>query len=496
MVKTNDITEYEVLVQVAHDAGSPPDQFRRFVTKYKYIPLPWQWKFHAAAREADEPDGPVDIGCGGARGPGKSHAVLCQAAMDDCQRVPYLKGLFLRQTGVSAEESFEDLIDKALRGHVQYKYKANKLVFPNGSKILLGGFHTEKDIDAYIGIEYDFIIVEELNQLTEDKYVKIRGSLRTSKPNWRPRMYTSFNPGGLGHGFIKERYIIPNREGREDKTRFIGSTYKENPYLNQEYTDYLEGITGDLGRAWREGDWDLFAGQFFTELRYDIHGFDPFPIPKQWLKFIMHDYGYGHPSATYWGACDEDGDVWLYREYVCKEKTYTEVAEKILEMTPDDEVIEYMVADPAIWAKKGNRSGMSGAEEMQEVLDQRKIVVVPADNDRVNGWGIFREYLRVTDRRGKPHAKLHVSHALNRFWQRIPEQQHDPKKPEDLLKNDEDNEADAIRYGLMSRMSPSKPKKEKKKEIDRYGYPTTSKSLSVYKAMIPEYKGKIGDEKR
>ncbi len=238
--------------EAAKSVGVPKDQARQF-TSHGYFPLPWQWEFHATARLADNPDGPVDIGAGGARGPGKSHACLSQAALDDCQRIPGLKGLFLRQTGIAAQESFDDLVDKVVKGRVQYKKTGSMLSFPNGSKILLGGFQYESDIDKYVGIEYDFIIVEELNQITEDKYTKLRGSLRTSKMNWRPRMYTSFNPGGIGHKFVKERYVIPHMKDEQKETRFIASTYKDNPYLNKEYIDYLDSIKGTLGRFTRSG---------------------------------------------------------------------------------------------------------------------------------------------------------------------------------------------------------------------------------------------------
>jgi len=303
----NDVKE---CVLTAQRAGSPTDQTELFLSA-GYIPYPWQWKFHADCRLADYDDGPVDIGLGGARGPGKSHAVLSQAALDDCQRVEGLKVLFLRQTGTSARESFDDLVSKTLRGHIVYYKTLNSLRFDNGSRIILGGFKDERDIDKYIGIEYDLIIVEELTQLTQEKYEKLRGSLRTSKPNWRPRMYTSFNPGGRGHTWVKERYIIPNRENTETTTRFIGSTYKQNPALNKEYIEYLEGLQGDLGRAWREGDWDLFEGQYFDEWRRDKHVCKPFTIPPEWLRFYSIDpSGRSGITACHWYALDRDGRVY------------------------------------------------------------------------------------------------------------------------------------------------------------------------------------------
>ena len=133
---------------------------------------------------------------------------------------------------------------------------------------------------------------------------------------------------------------------------------------------------------------------------------------------------------------------------------------------------------------------MSGAEELQTVLDKRKIVVTPANNDRVNGWGVVREYMRVTNRKGKQHTKLHLSTNLTWLWETLPAQQHDEKKPEDMLKQINDDGADCLRYILMSRVSPAKEKKSKETK-NRYGYNEKELDLMAYKAKLPEYKGFI-----
>lgn len=286
---------------IAKAVGVSREQAEALINR-GHIPLPWQWEFHAAARQADLPNGPVDIGAGGARGPGKSHAVLAQVALDDCQRVEGLKGLFLRQTGNKAQESFDDLVIKVLRGRVKYTKTGSVLRLGKGCRILLGGFQYEKDIDKYIGIEYDFIIVEELNQITEEKYTKLRGSLRTSKPNWRPRMYTSFNPGGIGHQFVKERYILPHMNDKQKETRFIPSTYRDNPYLNVEYLEYLEGLKGELARAWREGDWDIFPDQAFAEFRRQIHSIKPIKPSLSFEHGLSIDWGYTSKKACAFSA--------------------------------------------------------------------------------------------------------------------------------------------------------------------------------------------------
>lgn len=416
-------------VGVAAKVGCPPDQVERMIQS-QYIPFEWQWKFHAAARQADYQGGPVDIGLGGARGPGKSHAVLSQVALDDCQRVDDLKCLFLRQTGTAAKESFDDLVDKVVRGHVTYTKTSNLLKFPNGSRVLLGGFHDQRDIDKYIGIEYDVIIVEELNQLTDEKYQQLRGSLRTSKEGWRPRMYTSFNPGGIGHAFVKSRYVIPFRENHQTETRFVPSTYKENVMLNTGYIEYLESLEGDLGKAWREGEWDLFAGQFFTEWSQRAHVVNPFPIPLSWFRFRSIDIS-GHAGVTscHWYAVNNDGRVYCYREYYESGKDYDEHAKNICAMSTDEDGLQedyrYTVIDNSAFAKAGF------SETPAEIYEKNGVTgLVPSAKDRVAGWTMVHQYLRYTK---EVIPMLQIFSNCVKIIEEIPMAQTDPKHPEDVL---------------------------------------------------------------
>lgn len=473
----------------ARDSGVPEDQASNLVSK-AYVPLPWQWKFHAACREADKQGGPVKVGAGGARGPGKSHAVLSQIGLDDCQRVKNLKCLFLRQTGKAAQESFEDLIEKTLKGRVSYNYAPSRgvLKFSNGSRILLGGFETEKDIDKYIGIEYDLIAVEELNQLSGEKVDKLEGSLRTSKEGWRPRMYTSFNPGGAGHKQVKATYIEPYRAHKEVKTRFIPSTYKENPYLNIEYTSYLETLGGNLGKAWREGDWDIFEGQFFNEWRESIHVVKPFAIPFSFRKFGAYDHGRAKPACFKWYAIDYDGHVWVYRElYVNKEDgsprwEAEQIAREVYRITEQaGEVLDYVVADSSIFSKTGH------SETIAEIFNKQGVgreggpiplfmPCVKGPGSRIAGWAVMHQYL-YHDENTKP--KIHYFETCFDSIRTIPALLHDKHKPEDLDSNGEDHAADTDSYFLATLKSK------------RTTFPLTS----LEKAEI-RFKEKIGIKKQ
>jgi hypothetical protein len=48
----------------------------------------------------------------------------------------------------------------------EYKQQAAEIHFPNGSKVILGNYKGERDLDRYMGQEYDLIYCMESNQLT------------------------------------------------------------------------------------------------------------------------------------------------------------------------------------------------------------------------------------------------------------------------------------------------------------------------------------------
>ena len=154
-------TPRERYARAGRAAGCPADQLANF-RRGQYVAQPKQLQFHAAARECDRPGGPTQIGQGGARGGAKSHGVVCQIVFDDCYRAPGIKWLYLRSVGASARESFEDMLGKAMPGMMQYYVRARSaLELPNGSRVLLGGFRNERDIDMYIGIEYDGVAIDD-----------------------------------------------------------------------------------------------------------------------------------------------------------------------------------------------------------------------------------------------------------------------------------------------------------------------------------------------
>jgi hypothetical protein len=450
--------ELNEFLTYAHSVGCKEDQLRHFLSG-GYVPQPKQCVFHAAAREADLPGGPDEIGFGGSRGPGKSHSIFAQVALDDCQRAPGLKCLYLRKIGKQAKEQLEDLRLRVLFSIPHHYNRQEGVITFNqwgNSRILLGHFKDEKDIEAYLGLEYDLIAIEEASTLSASKYQALRDSNRTSKSNWRPRIYNSTNPGGVGHVFYKKRFIIPYRTGTEKYTRFIPATIDDNRFIDNDYRRKIEENTGWKLKAYRYGDFDIEAGQYFDSWNYMVHVCKPFQIPDYWVKFGAYDHGYHHPFGFGFFACNEDGEVWLYREIVDRGKRPDEIARMVWQYA-DAAKLQYIVAGHDCWA---TRDGGPDIAKQFKDLGQYSLTLKQANIDRKQGASQMRDYLAhenlIPGLRG---PRLHIFDNCLHTIAQIPAMIRNPDDVEDVLKMDADDDDvdtgddlyDMVRYGIMTR---------------------------------------------
>lgn len=451
----------KLLLAIARECGVPDDALKRFLAA-KYVPQPKQLEFHGAARQCDIDDGPTLVGIGGARGGAKSHAVLAQMVIDDCQRMRGLKFLFLRKVLKAARESFDDLRRKVLMG-VDHDYNRTEgmLVIPkNDSRVILGHFKNESDIDGYLGIEYDGVGVEEGTQLSEDKIRDIGSCVRTSKPGWRPRQYFTTNPGGIGHGWFKRDFIDPARKQTETATRFIFANSRDNVFLNQEYQANLDRLTGWKKAAWRDGDWDIAAGQFFSTWRHDAivrANLRIMPGAPVWCSL---DYGFQHPTVCYLFS-EYDGKKQVIDEHWRRHALAAEHAIDIKNMLARhglviDDLCRFVAGSDA-FAQRGSETGKTIADQ----YDDAGIHLVRANDDRINGAAYFLKLLGRPGEKDEPAIEpiLEISTRCVKLIENIPSLQHDPHRPEDVLKvnldddgNGGDDPYDAARYGLMARM--------------------------------------------
>ena len=467
----------DLFLNAAIAAGCPEDQTRNFVAAKLWL-QERQLAASAVARLCDKPDGPTAIGYGGARGGGKSHWMLAQLGADDCQRVPGLKCLLLRKVGKANLEHFEDLRQR-LFNRLPHEFSAFRgiLTFANGSRIIAGHFQNDRDVDAYLGLEYDVIGIEEATTLTSRKFQDITTCCRTSKPNWRPRIYSTTNPGGVGHAWYRKRFVQPMLDRRETETRFIPARVGDNAFNNPEYRRVLEGLTGWQRRAWLDGDWDIAAGQFFTQFRRDVHVIEDFDDTRAVEWFAALDYGFAHYTVCLLGCRDGDGNVFVVDEHAERMWLPQRHCAAIRAM-----IARHVVPVESRWLRAERpetrpleisdlKRFVAGADVFSRQSDgttvaaqygRLGITLRPANTDRINGWAEILQ--RFGDWQGQcpvgeataaggVRPTLFIHKRCGRLIESLPALQHDPNRPEDVLKVDADEEgvggddcADALRY--------------------------------------------------
>jgi hypothetical protein len=464
MAPSNPSSALDLYARTAAESNVPRDSFRNIAGR-GIVLTPVQLLATAAARECDADDGPVEIGFGGARGGGKSYWAFVQAAFDDCQRVPGLKCLLLRKIGKSGREAVDDLRRRTLlKERLPHVYRRNEGVieFRNGSRIIVGHYKDEKDIDAYLGLEYDLIIIEESTQLTEAKKRAIGTCLRTSDSRWRPRIYHTTNPGGISHQDFRKQFILPFRAWMtgavpQGDTRFIPATYRDNPHLNKSYLRQLNQLAGWQLRAWRDGDWDISAGQFFTTWREDVHVIPWFERPKGWRVWAAMDYGRIHYTVVHLLTESDDGVLYYLDEYGERDRLPYSHAAGIVKMLWRNGLtvgeLSQFVAGTDVFSRSTDEQGRTIAEQYAG----HGIYLTPADTDRINGAAELANRLGDTDPDHPVPVTMHVTDRCPQLIEAMPRMIHDDNRPEDVKKvhcdpdtgQGGDDFYDCARYGAM-----------------------------------------------
>lgn len=364
-------------------------------------------------------------------------------------------GLILRRKLPDVEKNFMYPMHREVPS-TAFRYDGQKHIIKwhNGSMTELGFCRNMTDILRYQGLEYDYIGIEELTQWTEEEFDTLMGSLRSTKDGVIPNFFGTANPGGVGHAWVKKRWVSRELSDRYDLQdyAFIPAKYSDNPILVQADPNYirrLNSLPEKIRRALRDGDWDIFEGQYFEEFRQDFHVIAPYFPPKGVKKrLISFDYGYTSPSAVYWMAQLNDGTIVVYRELYVTKHTYRQLATKILALTTEDEMDEIganIFGDPSIF-KKNESTGLSAEDDMRSVGLQ----ISRADNVRVDGWNTVREGLQLYEdpNTGQTRSRVQICANCTELIRTLPMMQHDARNPEDLDTKLEDHAPDGFRYGL------------------------------------------------
>lgn len=414
----------------------------------KGMPSPKQIEFFEARA--------AHIAYGGARGGGKSWAMRRKFVLL-ASHYSGLRLLLLRRTFPELEANHIMPLRAELEGYARYSSEKKMFTFPNGSIIRLGYCDSEADVFQYQGQEYEVIGFEEATQFTEFQMKYISTCNRTTRTDFKPRIYYTCNPGGVGHDYIKRLFIDRQYTEFEDPDDyvFIPAKVSDNKALMEadpQYVKNLMSLPDHLRKAYLDGEWDVIEGQYFSEFQRTLHVIDPFPIPAHWKKFRAMDWGYNDPCCVLWFAVAPDKHIYVYREYYERQRLAVDVAHTVKSMS-GTENISYMVASPDAWQHRGTRDVNLG-ECIADTFAWNGVPLLKADNDRLSGWQRVHENLAIAPD-GVPYVQIFSScRNLIRTLPLLTYGKVTSGRHEDVADNCEDHAPEAFRYGLMSRPSP------------------------------------------
>lgn len=367
--------------------------------------------------------------------------------------------------------------------------------------------------------EYDCIIIDEATTLTDSQILQLQARLRTTREKAatgiKPHLGLFTNPGGQSHAWMYDMMVTPTDYGRKivvfdvsqgfDKAwavreyeapidprsatgdelydvlipwmenlqierdpmtqivvGFVPSKATDNPHIDPTYLRNLNALPERRRRQLRDGDWDVFEGQFFDSYVRSIHAMPPFPIPRGWQRARGIDFGTAAPYCCLWCAWDEDGNAYIYREDYKAQLTPAEQAKRVIAASKgvDERGSEFVeefaatVADPSVFA---DRRGMG--KSVADLWRDAGLRVSRAKNQRVAGWANVRQYLWDWD---KPNSdgtaggpRLFIFDTCSNLLRTLPLMRHDDTNIEDLDTTQEDHALDAARYVLMVRPASS-----------------------------------------
>lgn len=406
------------------------------------------------------------VGYGGARGGGKSWAVRRKAALLALRYAGIKCGIY-RRTYPELRNNHVVPLLKELNGVANYNESKKLFTFPNGSTVQLCFADNLKDLNQkFQGQEFDVLFIDEATQILEEWFAIMKATVRGVN-DFPKRIYITCNPGGVGHAWVKRLFITRSYKEGEDPEdySFIQALPRDNKALTRSDPDYirtLESLPPTLRKAWLEGSWDIFMGQFFEEFVDDpkhygdrlwTHVIDPFEVPSGWEIYRSFDWGFAKPFSCDWWALDEDGRAYLILQlYGCNgtpdegvkwqaDRVFSEVARMEREHRWLSGKFIRGVADSAIWAADGGPAIIESAENHQIYFEK-------SDKTRIPGW-MQLHYRFAFDETGRPMMQFFNTcrHAIRT----IPLLQYSQTQPEDLDTTGEDHFADSCRYFCMMR---------------------------------------------
>jgi len=343
----------------------------------------------------------------GGAGSGKSEILLMMAIAMGWYENPRFKQVFMRR---SFPELRNEIVPRSRDIYTKFGASFNKSdmawTFPSGAMVFLGHCESDKDVSKYDSMEINLFTPDEVTSLTEYMYLYIGFTrVRTSDKTLPAIIRCAGMPGGIGHSWVKKRFIDPCKEGGKvligrggNKRMVVVATLVDNVnHIDPEYTRSLDALPEAERQAKKFGSWDAYSGQVFSEFRElhypdepdnAIHVVQPFEIPSWWPKIVAIDWGMKAMCSVGFAAISPDGHVYVYRHLMFFGKKIEEWAPEVKYFIDKENPQDVIICHSA----NQNRGEPHTIYEL--VSNGLDVPVRLGEKNRIAGKMLVHQYLR------------------------------------------------------------------------------------------------------
>ena len=314
----------------------------------------------------------------GSAGSGKSHFItqkIIIKALREKRRV-----MICRRYGTTMRNSvfklFKDVIESFKITHLtRIKESDMSITLPNGSEIIFVGLDNEEKLLSIAGITDVFI--EEVYEVPKEIVDQLNLRMRGKAPN--QQIYMAFNPISAKHWL----YDFCEGSTRPESSIYSQSTFRDNPFLPDEYVKALEDMyrtNPNKARVFCDGNW----GADVEGLVYKNHVLSDFDINeliKQGLEVrVGIDWGFVDPTTVVVSLFDKPKkEIYIIGEFYKRGATLEEIKDGIIQLGISKQKMYCDGAEPdkvdylrrngfnAVSAKKGAGSVKAGISFLQDM---------------------------------------------------------------------------------------------------------------------------------
>lgn len=417
------------------------------------------------------------IGYGGSRGGAKSHAVRGLMLI---RRMSYPRtvGMIFRRTWEKVRDNHIEPMFRQYPFMRDWYHSQNKeITLPNGSRIAFRYGERQANIEDFIGNEYMDVFADQGEMLTEKEHTILKSCCRwPGQPDDRCKYLITFNPGNIGHAFLKRIFYDLNYREKErpqdyaflqafgwdnvewSRSALIQDNFTIKDYYsweeerrfryfieNSQYGRELNALPAAMRIGWLLGKMDQFAGQYFDCFNAELH-VQSIKVEEWYPRWLGVDWGFAHDAACYWNARTPSKTA-LYREYCAAGRSPKALAQEIVDRTPKDERkrIDAIYLSHDAFAERTSPDTI--ALQMGEVFKANGMPLPSKeDRDPVGGAALMYELFKANE--------IAIDPVCVKLIEVLPMVTRDEDEREKTVKFEGDDAFDAARIGLKMRFRP------------------------------------------